>query len=415
MEDEFKTSVQPQRRVNPNIKEVMKKEVIQLFDAGLIYPISDSPWVSPIQFVPKKGGMAVVKNEKNELIPQRTDTGWSVFLGYFQILIAPEDQEKTTFTCTYDTFAYKRMPYELCNTPTTFQRCMTTIFHELIDDSMEVFMDDFSVFSSSFDHCLKNLEKMIKRCEETNLMLNWEKYHFMVKEGIVLVHKVFGSGIEVDKAKIKAISKLPYLINVKAIRSFLGHAGFYRRFIKDFSQVPIMIKPDWSLPFEIICDVSDYAVRAILGQKFDIEIRDKKGAENLAADHLSRLENPDLGKLTKAEIRDLFLEERLMRSKSYSTIRGIIYGMSHSYSNNVQTESYEGVSPEMRRHKSFNNVIAAHQEDIMVLPQPQGKSSKPGSTGQISFAMHVDLSELACNVQRAYNYLLKEDETPSKV
>ncbi|GJY76517.1 reverse transcriptase domain-containing protein [Tanacetum coccineum] len=232
---------------------------------------------------------------------------------------------------------------------------------------------------------------MLKRCEETNLVLNWEKCHFMVKEGIVLGHKVSGFGIEVDKAKIEAISKLPYPINVIAIRSFLGHVGFYKRFIKDFSQIarpmtqllvkdtpfnfseeciqafdklkreltqaPIMIKPDWSLPFEIMCDASDYAGGAVLGQRIDKHfkpihyanktmneaqenytttekellavvfafdkfrqylvlsktiIRDKKGAKNLAADHLSRLENPDLGKLTKAEIRDLFPEERLM-------------------------------------------------------------------------------------------------------
>ncbi|GJW02023.1 reverse transcriptase domain-containing protein [Tanacetum coccineum] len=161
---------------------------------------------------------------------------------------------------------------------------MTAIFHELIEDIMEVFMDDFSVFGSSFNHCLKNLEKMLKGCEETNLILNWEKCHFMVKEGIVLGHKVSGSGIEVDKAKIEAISKLPYPTNVKAIRSFLGHADAKPRLIR------------WIL----------------LLQEFDIEIRDKKGAKNLAADHLSRLENPNLGRLTRAEIRDLFPEERLM-------------------------------------------------------------------------------------------------------
>nr|GEW41847.1 putative reverse transcriptase domain-containing protein [Tanacetum cinerariifolium] len=175
MEDEFKPSVQPQRRVNYNIKEVVKKEVIKLLDAGLIYPISDSPWVSPVQVVLKKGGMTVVKNDKDELMPQRTVTGWRVcinhrklnnatrkdhfplpfidqmlerlvgheyyyfldwFSRYFQIPIVPEDQEKMTFTCPYETFAYKRMPFGLCNAPATFQRCMTAIFHELIEDSM---------------------------------------------------------------------------------------------------------------------------------------------------------------------------------------------------------------------------------------------------------------------------------------
>nr|GEU69242.1 reverse transcriptase domain-containing protein [Tanacetum cinerariifolium] len=199
------------------------------------------------------------------------------------------------------------MPFGLCNALATFQYCMTARFHELIEDSMEVFMDDFSIFGSSFDHCQKNLEKMLKGCEETNVVLNWEKCHFMVKEGIVLGHKVSGVGIEADKAKIKAISKLPYPMNVKAIYIFLGHAGFYRRFIKDFSQVtrpmtqllvkdapfnffkeciqafdklkhkltkaPIMIKPDWSLPFEVMCDASDYVVRAVLGQRIDKHFR----------------------------------------------------------------------------------------------------------------------------------------------
>nr|GEZ32301.1 RNA-directed DNA polymerase homolog [Tanacetum cinerariifolium] len=188
-----------------------------------------------LEVVPKKGGIIVVKNEKDELISQRTVTGLRVcidyhkldnatrkdhfslsfidqmlkflagheyycfldrFLGYFQIPIAPEDQEKTTFICPYGTFTYKRIPFRLCNAPATFQCCMTAIFHELIEDNMEAFMDDFSIFGSYFDHYLKNLEKMLKRCEETKLVLNWEKCHFMVKEGIVLGHKVSGSGIE---------------------------------------------------------------------------------------------------------------------------------------------------------------------------------------------------------------------------
>ncbi|GJZ30881.1 reverse transcriptase domain-containing protein [Tanacetum coccineum] len=257
----------------------------------------------------------------------------------------------------------------LCEAPITFQRYMTAIFQELIKDSMEIFMDDFSVF----------------------------------EDGIVLGHKVFGSGIEVDKAKFEAISKLPYPTNVKAIRSFLGHVGFYRRFIKYFSQVarpmtqllvkdasfnffeeciqafdklkheltqaPIMIKPDWSLPFEIMCDASDYAVGAVLGQRIDkhfqpihyasktmneaqenyttienelLAVRDNKGVENLAVDHLSQLENPDLGRLTKAEIRDIFPEERLMTISDKNNKPW----MTHSCSNNVQTKSYKGTKDE---------------------------------------------------------------------
>nr|GEX05391.1 reverse transcriptase domain-containing protein [Tanacetum cinerariifolium] len=253
------------------------------------------------------------------------------FSGYFQIPIALEDQEKTTFTCPYGTFAYKRILFELCNAPTTFQRCMTAIFHELIEDSMEVFMDDFSVFGSSFSHCLKNLEKMLKRkmmevimddfsvfgnsfgtclshldktlkrCEDTNLCLNWEKSYFVVNEGIVLGHKISKNEIKVDKDKVDVIAKLPYPTTVKGIRIFLGHAGFCRRFIQDFSKIarpmtnllekdtsfffskecieafqtlktklteaPILVAPDWDLPFELMCDASDFAIGAVLGQQ----------------------------------------------------------------------------------------------------------------------------------------------------
>ncbi|GJU36719.1 reverse transcriptase domain-containing protein [Tanacetum coccineum] len=408
-------------RLNPKVQDVVKNEMVKLLGSGLIYPISDSSWVSPIHVVPKKGGMTVVLNDNNELIPSRIVTGWQVcidyrklndatrkdhfplpfidqmlerlcgneyycffdgFSGFFQILIAPEDQKKTTFTCPYRTFAYRRMPFGLCNAPATFQRCMTAIFHDMVEDFMEVFMDDFSVFC-----------------------------------------------IEVDRAKINVIAKLPYPTNVKGVRSFLGHAGFYRRFIKYFSMIskpmtkllmkdakfdfsddckkalnilkeklttaPIIISPDWNVPFELMCDASDFVVGAVLGQRidgkfkpiyyaskthnnaqehyiatekellavvfsfdkfrpylvlsktivytdhsalkylfskqdakprlirwvlllqgFDIEIKDKRGAENLAADHLSRLENPDLGTFTEEEIADEFPDEHLMVLKT---------------------------------------------------------------------------------------------------
>ncbi|GKA63695.1 reverse transcriptase domain-containing protein [Tanacetum coccineum] len=117
MEDDFKPAAQHQRRVNPKIHEVIKKEVIKLLDAHLIYPIFDSPWVSPVHCVPKKGGMTVVENKDNELIPTR----------YFQIPIDPQDQEKTTFTCPYGMFAYRRMPFGLCNASGTFQSLVTHV------------------------------------------------------------------------------------------------------------------------------------------------------------------------------------------------------------------------------------------------------------------------------------------------
>ncbi|GKD44538.1 reverse transcriptase domain-containing protein [Tanacetum coccineum] len=218
------------------MQEVVKKEIVKLLDTGIIYPIANSPWVNPIHFVPKKGGIIVVTNENDELVPTRTVTERLIgnkyfcfldgFSGYFKILFDPMDQEKTTFTCPFGTYAYRRMPFGLCNAPTTFQRCMLANFNDMIEESVEVFMDDFSVFGNSFDKCLNNLDKMLQRCKDAHLVRNWEKCHFMVKEGIVLGHKVSSAGLEVDRAKIDVISKLPPPTNIKGIKSFLGHAVF---------------------------------------------------------------------------------------------------------------------------------------------------------------------------------------------
>nr|GEY32972.1 DNA-directed DNA polymerase [Tanacetum cinerariifolium] len=265
----------------------------------MIYPISDSPWVSPIHCVPKKGGMTVVANENNELIPTRLVTGWRVcidyrklndatrkdhftlpfmdqmlerlagnefycfldgFSGYFQILIDLQDQEETTFTCPYGIFAYHRMPFGLCNAPSTFQR-----------------------------------------------------------------------------AKVDVIAKLPHPTTVKGVRSFLGHAGFYRRFIQDFSKIArhmthllenetsflfskecvdafdtlmkklteasILVVPDWNLPFESMCNASDFTIGAVLGQ----------------SDYLARLENPRKDVLENKDINENFPLETLGSLSSGST------------------------------------------------------------------------------------------------
>ncbi|RDX82096.1 Retrovirus-related Pol polyprotein from transposon 17.6, partial [Mucuna pruriens] len=209
-----------------------------------------------------------------------------------QIHIAPEDQHKTTFTCPFGTFAYSRMPFGLCNAPSTFQHCMINIFSDLLQDCMEVFMDEFTVYANSFDACLGNLSKLLKRCIDTNLVLNFEKCHFMVTKGILLRHLVSNKGIEVDKSKIDIISSLPNPTSMREVRSFLGHAGFYRRFINNFSKLALPLSkllqkdpcievfqelknrltsalilqaPNWDLPFELMCDASNSALVAVLG------------------------------------------------------------------------------------------------------------------------------------------------------
>ncbi|KAL1564620.1 hypothetical protein AAHA92_06939 [Salvia divinorum] len=276
MEEGAKAHRDPQRKLNPHMREEVMKEVLKLLSLGIIYSIPDSEWVSPVHMVPKKSRIQVVKNDRNELVPTRLVTGWRMcidyrklnaatrkdhfslpfidqmlerlagkqyfcfldgYSGYFQIYVDPEDQSKTTFTCPFGTYAYRRMPFGLCNAPDTFQRCMMSIFSDLLEDYIEIFMDDFTVYGDSFEACLHHLDKVLERCRAKNLVLNFEKCHFMVTEGIVLGHIVSEKGIQVDPAKVDVIAKLPYPTNQKEVRHFLGHAGFYRRFIKDFAKI----------------------------------------------------------------------------------------------------------------------------------------------------------------------------------
>ncbi|CAL2254704.1 unnamed protein product [Prunus armeniaca] len=279
----------------------------------------------------------------------------------------------------------------------------------MVERFIEVFMDDFSVFGSSFDQCLHHLSLMLQRCQETNLILNWEKCHFMVKRGIVLGHIISSQGIEVDRAKVELISKLPPPISVKEVCSFLGHAECLTAFEtlkKELTQAPIIRAPDWTLPFEIMCDASDYAIKAVLGQRvdklphviyyasrtlndaqlnysttekellavvfalekfrsyligskviifsdhaalwhlltkkdakprllrwilllqeFDLDIKDKKGIENVVADHLSRLvqEGGDL------PINESFLDEQLFSIEQLPWYADIVNYLAQKY------------------------------------------------------------------------------------
>ncbi|CAN6716097.1 unnamed protein product [Malus baccata var. baccata] len=330
LDEGSKTSREAQIRLNPPMIEVVKKEIIKLLDCGVIYPISDSRWVSPVQCVPKKSGVTVT-NAENELVPTRIQTSRRVcidyrklnattrndhfplsfidqmlerltgyafycfldgYSGYNEIVITPEDQEKTTFTCPFGTFAYCRMPFGLCNAPATFQRCMMSIFSDYVEKIIEVFMDDFSVFGDSFDGCLHNLSLFLKRCVETNLVLNWEKCHFIVKQGIVLGHIISEKGMKVDKSKIDLVRHLPSPTSVREVRSFLGHAALKYLLSKKEAK-PRLIR--WIL----------------LLQEFEIEIRDKKGSENVVADHLSRMMHNE----KSLPIAKTFPDEQLMSIK----------------------------------------------------------------------------------------------------
>nr|GEU35375.1 reverse transcriptase domain-containing protein [Tanacetum cinerariifolium] len=325
-----------------------------------------------------------LKDDEKEALLKVLKSHKQWIIGLFLNPDRSQDQEKTTFTCPYGTFAYRHIPLGLCNAP----------------------------------------DKMLKRCEDTNLVLNWEKCHFMCKERIVLGHKISKFEIEVDRAKVDVIAKLPHPTTVKGVRSFLGHAGFYRRFIQDFSKIArpmthlleketpfmffkdcidvfetlkkkltealILVVPDWNLPFKLMCDASDFTIGAVLGQRktkyfqpihyasktmtetqihytmskkemiavvyafekfrpylilsksivytdhsalkyllskqdakprllrwvlllqeFDITIRDKKVSKNLAANHLSRLENPHKDVFKNKDINENFPLETL--------------------------------------------------------------------------------------------------------
>nr|GEV78317.1 reverse transcriptase domain-containing protein [Tanacetum cinerariifolium] len=314
MEEDYKPAVQHQRRFNPKIHDVIKKEVEKLLDAGLIYSISDSPWVSLIHCMPKKGGFTVVENEENEMIPTRLVTGWRVcidyrklnkatrkdhfplpfmdqmlerlvgneyycflngFFGYFQILIDPCDQEKTTFTYSYRTFSYRRMPFGLCNAPGTFQRPMT---HLLEKNTPFIFSED----------CIKAFQMLKKKLTEALILIapNWDlPFELMCDASDFAIEKEM-------LAVVYAFKKFwSYLIMNKSI-VHTDHSALKYLFAKKDAKARLL---RWVL----------------LLQEFDFKVLDTKGADNLAADHLSRLENQYENLLDPKEINETFPLETL--------------------------------------------------------------------------------------------------------
>eukprot|EP00253_Pinus_taeda_P012024 PITA_12024 len=269
---------QPQRRLNPHLKEVVKAELQKLLYVNFIYPISDSKWVSPLVVVPKKNGKWRICVDYRELnkatqkdhfpipfIDQVLDTlagkkffsFLDGFSGYNQIQIAPEDQDKTTFTCPWGTFSYRVLPFGLCNAPATFQRVVLSIFADLINDGLEVYMDDFTPYGDDFDLALDTLEKVLQSCIATRLCLSHEKCYMMMTEGFILGHYVSTTGIQVDPAKIQILLLIP--------------------------------------------------TPTTQTEEFDITIKDRPGKENLVADFLSRIPKS----IETAAVEDQFPYEHL--------------------------------------------------------------------------------------------------------
>ncbi|RVW76535.1 Retrovirus-related Pol polyprotein from transposon 17.6 [Vitis vinifera] len=318
MEEEAKPIRQPQRRLNPHLQEVVRAEVLKLLQAEIECVTRKDHF--PLPFI-------------DQVLERVSGHPFYCFLdgysGYFQIEIDVEDQEKTTFTCPFGTYAYRRMPFGLCNAPATFQRCMLV--------SSVIWWSELWRFSWMTSPYM-------------------EKCHFMVHQGIVLGHIISEKGIEVDKAKVELIVKLPSPTTVKGVRQFLGHAGFYRRFIKDFSKLskplcellakdakfiwdercqksfdqlkqflttaPIVRAPNWQLPFEVMCDASDFAIGAVLGQRED----GKPYVIYYASKTLNEAQRNYT--TTEKEFLEVFIDKARCKSK-LTTFQGCIAHNSH--------------------------------------------------------------------------------------
>nr|GEW27686.1 hypothetical protein [Tanacetum cinerariifolium] len=272
LEGEDKLPVIIAKDLKDNEKEALLK-VLKSHKRAIARKITDIKGIDPRfcthkilmeeDYKPAKGGITVVENENNELIPTRLVTGWRVCIDYRKLNDATR---KDHFLFP---FMDRIMPFGLCNAPGTFQRYVMGIFHDMIEKTMEVFMDDFLVIGDSFSSCLSHLDTMLQRFKDTNLVLNREKCHFMVKEGIVLGHKIYKNRLEVNRAKVDVIAKLPHPTTVKETPFVFSKdcIDAFETLKKKLTEAPILVVPDWNLPFELMCDASDFAIGAVLGQQ----------------------------------------------------------------------------------------------------------------------------------------------------
>src|SRR5581483_6053711 len=308
-------------RVDPFKQEIIQKEIKKMLEAGVIRR-SSSPWTSPVVLIKKPDGSIrfcidyrklnkIIKKD-NQPLPRIDDlldafkgckwfTSLDLAAGYWQVPVDLEDIEKTAFITHEGTYEFLVIPFGLCNAPATFQRMMNTIFDDLLYKYIKVYLDDCNIHSETFEEHLIHLEEVFNRLRKAGLKLKPSKCHFCLPEIKFLGHIVGRDGIKVDPSKIEKVKNFPVPTNLTELRSFIGLASYYRKFVPEFSKIvkpltsltkkdtpyvwtqkqqeafdilkdklcdtPVLQFPDFNRHFYLYTDASGYAMGAILAQK----------------------------------------------------------------------------------------------------------------------------------------------------
>ena len=324
MREEAKPSKQQPYTYNDNFGSKIKEEIDKLLEAEFIYEIEHTEWVSPIVIVPKKNGklrvcvnlkkvnaatirdhypLPIIDHVLERVAGKKAYSFLDGFSGYNQVSIDPKDQHKIAFATEWGVFAYRVMPFGLTNAPATFQRLTSHAFKEYLRLFLEIFMDDLCVHSVDREEHIRHLELLFQKCRVYRICLNSDKCKFMVRQGKILGHIVSRNGISTDAEKIAAIVKLPRPHNAKGVQVFMGHCGYYRRFIYLYAEIarpmyallvvfewtedcenayeklklalvsaPILRAPDWNTIFHVHIDASAFAIGCILAQPSNQEL-----------------------------------------------------------------------------------------------------------------------------------------------